>query len=143
MSQPVLDLRARAFYYVRGEITLIGTWLRIEGLFRPCMVLIRTGEETNPHTVPCLIPLERAWIWNETFGDPRQAAHTVAGFLDALRLTPGKVNAIRLLSLIHDHLGDLVNIPPLPPLEQRVVAEIIVTNNTTGQTREVEVKDYV
>ncbi|MBJ6722426.1 hypothetical protein I2750_19690 [Bacillus sp. PR5] len=143
MSSPVLDLSTRAFYYVRGDITLIGTWLRVDGQFRPCMVLIRTGEEKNEYTVPCLIPLERAWIWNEMFGDPRQAARTVAGFIDALRLTPGRFNAVRLLSLIHDHLGDLVTMPPLPPLEQSVVAEFLVTDNTTGKTREVEVKDYV
>lgn len=143
MSSPVLDLSVRAFSFVRGDITLIGSWLRVAGSLRPCMVLIRTGEEYSAYTVPCVIPLERAWVWDPINGNPREAAIAAAGFIDALRLTPGRVSAIRLLSLIHDHLDDLVGIPPLPPKERRAVAELLVTDNRTGRSKEIEVCDYV
>lgn len=143
MSSPELDLRARAFLYVRGDITLIGSWLRKDGAIRPCLVLIRTGEEAGEYTVPCIVTIDKAWVWDEKEGNPREAAHTVAGFIQALRLTPDKHTFIRIVSLIHDHLDDLVQMPPFPPMDRQTVAFIEQVNNKTGKTREIEVKDYV
>lgn len=143
MSSPELDLRARAFLYVRGDITLIGSWLRKDGFMRPCLVLIRTGEESGEYTVPCVVTLDKAWIWEEKRGDPKEAARTVAGFIQSLRLTHDKATFIRIASLIHDHLDDLLGMPPFPPMDRQTVAFIEQVNNSTGKTRNIEVKDYV
>lgn len=143
MSSPVLDLRARAFMYERGDITLIGSWLRMGGNIRPCLVLIRSGEEYSDHTVPCVVTLDKAWIWDEDEGDPKEAARTAANFVEKLRLTHSLQSCIRIASLVHDHLDDLIQMPPFPPMDRETVAFIEQVNNKTGKTKHIEVKDYV
>ncbi|MCL7999997.1 hypothetical protein M8994_17310 [Brucella sp. 21LCYQ03] len=143
MSSPVLDLRARAFTYERGDITLIGSWLRMGGSIRPCLVLIRSGEEYNDFTIPCVITLDKAWIWDEDNGDVTQAASMAATFIEHLRLSPDKSGFIRIASLIHDHLDDLIGMNPFPPMDRETVAFIEQINNSTGKSKLIEVKDYV
>lgn len=139
---PALDLTRRHFTRHKGDITLIGTWVRTEDDWRPCLVLIRTGEELHDHTIPCVITVDKAWIWSEEVGDIVAAAHMTAGFLDALRITPATRNIIRLRSLVHDHLGDLLTIPPYQPVDQVVVAEVTATGSD-GRVIEAEVLEDV
>lgn len=139
---PALDLSRQHFAYVKGDLTLIGTWVRTEEDWRPCMVLIRTGEEFSDHTIPCVVTLDKAWIWSEQVGDIVAAARTTAGFLDALRMQPSKANIIRIRSLIHDHLGDLLTMPPYVPADRIVLAEITATDQN-GRTIEAEVMEDV
>lgn len=139
-----LDLTRRHFTRERGGITIIGTWISIEGRWRPCLALIRTGDEYSEHTVPCVVTVDKAWIWSEEIGDPREAAQTAFKFMEALRIdTNDKRNAIRLAMLIADHLGDLLHIPPFRPEPGAVVAEVTMTERETGRVREVELRDDV
>lgn len=140
----VLDLTKRAWTRTKGPITLIGTWIRNgDDRWRPCMVLIRTGDEGSDHLWPCVITMDKAWVWDTRIGDHQQAAETLSGFLDPLRLPPNTSAINGLFNLIHDHLGDLLTIPPYPAEFQQgeVVAEAVITNHTTGKTREVELRD--
>lgn len=141
----ILDLTRRAWTRTKGPITLIGTWIRNgDDRWRPCMVLIRTGDELSEHLWPCVITMDKAWIWDTQIGDQKQAAETLAGFLDPLRLSPNNGAIISLYNLIHDHLSDLLTIPPFPDEYRReagIVAEAVIINHTTGKTTETELRD--
>lgn len=141
----VLDLTNTAWKRdCRGGITLIGTWLAQGDRHRPCMVIIRTGEEMHDDTIPCIITVDKAWIWSEEIGDPRQAARMSMQFAEALRLDVHNPKVvIRLTMTIADHLGDLLHIPPYQPRETTAVAEMTVTDHRTGRTKEVEIRDDV
>ncbi|GLQ09236.1 hypothetical protein GCM10007913_11680 [Devosia yakushimensis] len=138
----ILDLRLRHFYHVRGDLTVIGTWADMGDRIRPCIVIIRTGEELNEHTWPCIITSDKAWIWEETIGDPRQAAQTAFRFCQALRMSTHQSNIFRLVGLIVDHLHDLLHIPPYmalsAPAAAEPVAEVTIRDHRTGRTTEVE-----
>ena len=141
-----LDLRYRAWTKVHGDLTFIGSWIREENSqFTASIVIIRTGEENNEHTVPCIVPATDAWKWSEQIGDPRGQARTTVEFLNALRMRFTRRNAIRLTSLIHDHIGDLLAIPPFETLgvEQVVTADMIRIDHSTGEITEQEIRDYV
>lgn len=139
----VLDLSKRAWTRQRGELALIGTWLFEEQheRYRPCMVLIRAGDIGADMAIPCIVTMDKAWLWSEEVGDPEQAAHILAGFLEALRMTPNKRDVFRVLAMIQDHLGDLLSIPPYsPPDRGDVIAEVTITGSD-GTSREVELLD--
>ncbi|EHK57644.1 hypothetical protein [Allomesorhizobium alhagi] len=139
MSAPVLDLTKRAWVRTRGELTAIGTWICIDEQMRPCMAIVRTGEELGDYTFPCVVTMDKAWIYSEEIGDMAKAAHQVASFLDPLRLGTGTRAIFRLLGLIRDCLGDLLSIPPYVAPAQTAIAELTVTERETGKVREVEI----
>lgn len=144
MSEPVIDLAQRAFTFSRKGLTAIGTWIKIDGRWRPCMAIIRTGDELNPACRPCIVAADNAWIWDENIGDPRRTAHVVVDFLKALRMDMNRPqDHIDLVLFVQDHLGDLLGIPPRPPQKGEVVAELTMTETDTGRVREVEVRDDV
>lgn len=138
----MLDLTNRHWTRTRGPVTVIGTWYRnSDARWRPCMVLIRTGEEMSDETVPCVIAMDRAWVWDERIGDPAEAARMCFAFAEALRLGTEPKTIIRLASIVHDLLGDLLSIPPWMPPFSEVMAEVTVTNRTTGKSHEVALRD--
>lgn len=144
MSAPAIDLNRRDFEHRRGPIRMIGTWLLQGTRWEPCMVLLRDGEERSEQTVPCIIPLSRAWIWDVGgVGDPRQAARTATEFIDALRLTHSEATHRWLFGFIHDFIEDLLVMPPLPPADapRTALAEVTITRRDTGKTQEVLLRD--
>ncbi len=137
-----LDLSRYHFRRRKGDLTVLGTWLRTDEDWRPCLAIVRTGEEADDRTVPCVITIDKAWIWTEEVGDIVIAAHTTAGFLDALRMTPDNRNILRILSIVRDSLGDLVTMPPFQAHETYVAAEITV-RAPDGSVKEAEVVEDV
>lgn len=123
MSATYVDLDRRHFTRVRGPVTIIGTWtVEEDGTQRPCLALIRTGEELSQHTQPGIVPVETAWMWEPAVakdidGAPQKAARASVGFARLLRLGDDPRDAISLALLINDHLDDLMTIPPAPPLD--------------------------
>lgn len=136
----VIDLSKRAWTRHTKGLTLIGTWVVNEDdRWRPCMAIIRTGDEYNPAVVPCIVTMDNAWLWDERIGDPRRAAHHATIFADALRMEITPDNLILLAIVIGDHLDDLLHIPPFSPFStNKVIAEVTITDRTTGRAREVE-----
>lgn len=137
-----LDLTKRHWTRTLHGLTLIGTWL-YQGehmRWRPCMVIMRAGDETSDHFVPCVVPLDTAWVFSEAIGDPRVAARTIHEFLGMLRLTQDKRNNIQLFTLIHDHLDDLAGIPPYPYGEGALLGELTMTDSN-GRVIERELRD--
>jgi hypothetical protein len=137
-----IDLNLTLWSRTKGDITVYGTWIMTTG--RPCLVLLRTDWKPGAQAIPCIVPLDQAWLWDENTGDPVHAAHTTVQFAHALGLNVlNPREMIRLTSIIREHLGDLLRMPPLPDTEAEVVADAIVTNRVTGKTIEAEIKDHV
>lgn len=142
--QIVLDLSLRHWEKTRHGITAIGTWLRQEDGWRPCMVLIRAGGEYDPHSVPCTITVDQAFHWEpSTAISFEQTMMKAIGFCDALRLSLDRHTVVRLMDFVNDFLSDLISMPPLPEsaIEPTDVAHITMVNHTTGRSREVELTD--
>lgn len=137
-----LDLTHRHFTRERGDLVLIGTWIRVEGRWRPCLVLVRPLDLGRDVAVPCVVTLDKAWIWSEDVGDLFMAATTTADFLHALRMEPSNRNINRIRAMIHDHLGDLMTIPPYRAGERAAVADAVLTDQY-GRARELEIVDDV
>ncbi|WP_425643241.1 hypothetical protein [Agrobacterium tumefaciens] len=142
MNTPDLDLTKRVWTYKRGGIIAIGTWLRLEQQFRPCMVIIPADREYDDRLTPCVVTGDNAWIWSEEVGDPIQAAQTAHQFAETLGLAShDKRTVIRLAMFIQDHLGDLLSIPPYQNPDQQTVAEITMRDPNTGRTIEAEIRE--
>lgn len=129
-----LDLTKRQWTKTRGNVTAVGTWIRLEGDWQPCMVLLPAGRELSEGLIPCVVPLSSAWIWSEDIGNARAAATQAVEFARFLGLSEDPRNVIGIASFIHDMLGDLISIPPYPQSELRTVAEAILVDNRTGKT---------
>lgn len=130
-----LDLTQSAFVKTRGDLTLYGCW-HGERL-RPCLVVTRT----NKRGVPLVIELDSAWKWNPDDPDanPRMVVPMIVAFLQKNGMDG--INAMthmRVLSLIHDHLGDLIRMP-LKPTSNVVVADAFRTDHDTGKTIHQEI----
>jgi len=134
-----IDLSTIAWHRKHGHITVYGTWIRTDSGWRPALALVRTGDETSDHCVPCIVSMDRLWVFDEQIGDEVKAGEIVAGFIDPLRLSADARTAIYLLSIIRDHMGDVLNIGVRPDVGARVVGEVRVTNSETGKTREAEI----
>ncbi|MBD9539940.1 hypothetical protein IB276_10805 [Ensifer sp. ENS04] len=139
---PDLDLSKRHWTFHKAGVTAIGTWLRMEGRFRPCMVLIPADREYDDRLIPCVVTQDRAWIWSEEVGDPAQAAATAFQFAQVLGLSAyDRRTVMRLAMFIADHLGDLLSIPPYQNSDEQTVAEITMTDANTGKVTEAVVKE--
>lgn len=148
MPKIILDLTKRHFTVRRGPLNAIGSWVRLENRWQPCLVLVRSLEEMAAITVPCIVPLKDAHIWFEDFGNPQRAAHIAVGFVEALRLTGGPKSAMFVARTIHGLLEDLMKIPPYPYAAMDraaapVTGELTVINHSLGQTKETELRDDV
>jgi hypothetical protein len=145
MTETKLDLAQRHFTKVKNGLAFIGTWITMpypEGV-KPCLVIIRNGEEKHEATMPCVITSDKAHVWSITgMGDPREAARQASTFCEALRINTDLKSVIQLHMMIDDLLGDLLHIPPFPPKRDApVIAEVTMTNQQTGEVKEVELKD--
>lgn len=139
----VLDLTRRHYTRQHGPITVIGTWLRLEGEWQACLALVRTGEEYSEHTVPCIVPEKRAWIWNFPHGDPVACGFAMQRFIPALRLEGDRTTINFIADVIFNNLHELEHIPPYLPAgaEGAVIGELTITNTTTGKETEVVMRD--
>lgn len=144
-NTPLIDLAREAKPPRQmGDITVFFTWSMHNG--RPVMVLVpnRRGSWGHEDTTPCLVPMDLAYQWDEHTGDPAHCARMTFQFANALGLNAYEPrNLIRLTSIIREHLGDLLTIPPMPESEREAVADVILTDTETGKTQEMEIVDHV
>jgi hypothetical protein len=140
---PDLDLTRAQWTKTREGVTAIGTWIRIEKSFRPCMVLIPAGREKDERMRPCVITQDRAWIWDDRIGDPDQSAPLAMDFAHTLGLSAENPRTvIRLAMFICDMLGDLLTIPPYQADNRNAVADATLFDGDTGEVlRETEIFD--
>lgn len=139
-TDPIIDLSIQhGAPRVKGDVTVIFTWLLHTG--RPTMALVPTGSRmTHERAIPCLVPLDMAYLWDENVGDPTHCATMTFQFANALGLNAFQPRElIRLTSIIRDHLGDLLTMPSMPQGDRRVLADVIKTDHDTGKTEEAEI----
>ena len=116
MGLTVNTARAHATYR-RGDLTLILTWVNDER----AMVLLPSFRKGAPWFI---VADSVAWRYNE----PRYLARMSAKAAEVLDMAGQEV---RIASLLHDHLGELVTMPSAPPArharaamgEMRVLAD--------------------
>jgi hypothetical protein len=135
LEKHILDLSKRNWSHSRFGLTAIGTWVRLDDRWRPCMAIVRN----NAHTLrPCVIPLEDAWRWSDQEQKPELLA---ARFLGQLGIDPSNPdNRHRLIDLVNSRMVDLITMPPRPADAEEhdePVVELTVVNSLTGKT-EVE-----
>jgi hypothetical protein len=142
-NTPLIDLARYKDKWTQGDLTLILTWLLTNG--RPCLVIVPTFPKPSyERTMPCIVPMDHAFLWAEETGDGGHCAEVSIQFATALGMNPHNVHGlIRLTSMIREHLGDLLVCPPLPSSEKEVLADVLMTNTDTGRSIESEVIDYV
>ena len=141
--RPVLDLTVSAWVKQHGDIQVFGTWyLDVDGEAPwPCMVLVPAFKSMQHSYAPCVVSLDLAWIWDEPpRGDPEFAMETAMSFCDSLGLSVNFKNCTRVASIIRDHLGDLLAIPPRPKSLEQVVADGLVTDEQ-GRQHHKEIVD--
>lgn len=138
---PLIDLKRYGFKHQHGDITVFGTWAGDNR--RPCLVLVPSYRMISADRItPCVVPLVNAWKWDRRKGLPEDCALTSAAFAEALGLTPNIMTCIRITTIIHDHLDDLLKMPPEKPENQAVVAEFIRTD-TDGRQHHAEILENV
>lgn len=145
MTTPQLqiDLALSLWQRTRGDITIHATWhIPTE---RPCLVLIPRNLPPNSDRItPCIVHIDNAFMWDEVTGDPRAVALQTLEFGQNLGMdVQSPAQMIALTSLIRDHLGDLLMMPPFPRVEQETVAEVMEVDNATGRVTEAKVQGYV
>lgn len=134
-----LDLTRYHRRYQHGDLTVFLTWFGNDLL--PCLVIVPSYYEGHERVTPCIVPQRSAWIWSESVGEGRHCALTSFQFCQFLRINPDPNNCIRVTSIIRDHIGDLLGIPPAP-FETIVVGDAI-RRDIDGKEHHSEVRDRV
>jgi hypothetical protein len=136
-----LDLTKPHFEKKRGDLMLYGAWHGQR--LRPCLVVLpayRMGK-----TVPLVVEVDDAWQWqpDDIDADPRRSAQLIGLFLLQNGMDASNAfTSMKVASLIHDHLGDLLRIPP-KQTEDVVVADAFQTDHDTGKVTHKEVIERV
>lgn len=135
-----LDLTKTHFEHRHGDITVFGTWFGRER--QPALVLIRTDRIGSEGAIPCVIPMRLAWLWSESAGDGAHCACSSIIFAENLGQNTANVrDVMRITSIIREHIGDLLTIPPTP--EHRViVADAIRIDRESGKQHHAEIFDH-
>ncbi|WP_238368276.1 hypothetical protein [Mesobacterium pallidum] len=138
--RPALDLRMSHSIHQLGDLAAFLTWWLEDG--EPAMVLMAPGTR---HARPCVVHLNNAHQWaEETNDDDSYAERMAAEFCADLGLNPlQRSNVYRIMSIVRDLLGDLTQMPPMPPWLNQKVGDLLVTDNTTGSVTHKEVSDHV
>lgn len=125
----VLDLTKHHFRRDYGGIIAWGTWHRTEDGWKTCLVLTRSRESGFSYIAPYIIPLNNAYLWTDLsgIGDPVAAARGSYAAAEHLGLNAhSPLQVMRIRSIISDLIGELLLMPPRPPVEQRAVAEVVM-----------------
>lgn len=141
LLRPVLDLTKYAWTQQHGDLRVFGTWRYDEddNQWVPCLAIVPAHVFLSAERViPCIVTVDLAWIWSEEHGNEAFAGSIIGDFLATLNMAPTRENGYRLLSIIRDHLEDLIKrIPPRPP-EHKVAADAFVTFES-GKVRHKEI----
>ena len=145
--RPVLDLTRNAWSQRHGDLTVYGTWFwdDEDRTWVPCLAIVPAAILLHHERVrPCLIPVDHAWAWSEEQGSPEHVAVSTAAFVNALGLPPTAQSVIRVLSVIRDHIEDLVKrVPPRPSDDQETAIRADAIVKIDGRAQHTEIRDRV
>ena len=131
-----IDLTRHHFMRPLGDLVIFGTWIFNDDqeADEPCLVVIPRYQRQG--FKPCVVALSAAHKYN----DPRYLARAAWQFLRLLGFAQTPSEGHKIASLIHDHLGDLLMMPPNP------TTTIVVADASVGSgfaKRSLEIVDYV
>lgn len=136
-----LNIVHRRQRYTGGLVAHL-TWNRLTG--DPALVLTpdidRPGHE---RIIPCVVPMETAWVWHEQIGDVARAISTAEMFAHTLGLPYGRRSALMVATVIRSEMDELRKCPPMPADDREITAEMLVRNETTGREVTKEIRDHV
>jgi hypothetical protein len=123
-----IDLTRRFFQRVTRGYVITGTWRLDQSPPEPCLVVTLPYRAISfERTTPCVVPLRSAHIWAGTSRkDHEHVAEMCGEFLAALGERFSGPAAIQLALAVHDHIPDLLMIPPYSG-EREVVGEVTRT----------------
>ena len=129
-----------------GDLEVFGTWYGTEN--RPCLLITHAHRRGFRRPPACIVRMDSIWRFDEaaTAGETgviREVAQEMLRMCAFLGLQQNPLNATKLISIIREHIGDALSIPPKPKETQQHVADMIWTDPETGKVQEVEVHDDV
>lgn len=130
-----IDLTRHHFMLPHKDLCVFGTWLynADHEADEPALVVVPRYRRNG--FVPVCIALSAAFRYD----DPRYLAHAARKFNTMLGFEDNMANAHKVADAIHDHLGDLLKMPP-NPTTAIIVGEAVITSG--GRARTVEITDY-
>lgn len=134
---PAIDLTRHHFKRDLGDITIYGTWLWREADNRSEPVLVLVPRYRMEGIKPCVVTMADAAEYNH---DARVLVHSARRFAHMLGFADEMTNTRKIATVIHDHLLDLIMIPP-DPRQAVVIGEARV--DIGGQKRTIELLDHV
>ena len=142
MSEHVLDLSQHHFCHQRGDLTVFGAWYGTE--HSPCLVILPSFRMTADRARPLIIDLRDAYQWDpdSPHANPMMNRLMVNYFCDINFGDTNSLLAQRVVTLIHDHLLDLIKMPPKPTTGV-VVGDAIRTDTDTGKVTHSEIVEHV
>ena len=146
MLRPALDLTRYHWRHERGDLVVYGSWwLADDSGPRPCLVLLPIRRQSWEKAKPAVVLIDQAWVWSD-IGDGARAARMAYEFAIGLGLDERNPNTlIRIRSIIADHIGDLLMMPPMPAEMVRVetTGEMTIAERETGSKRVIEVSERI
>jgi len=130
-----IDLTRHHFVHHIGDLSLYGTWVfnNEQEAEEPALVLI-PRYRTRGFT-PCVVALSAAYKYN----NPRYMVQTAREFVIALGFEDSMAQGHKILTILHDHLLDLLTIPP-SPTTAIIVGE--ASFDIGGQKHTINMVDY-
>lgn len=139
---PEIDLAVYHKVYTYGDLRIYLTWLFSTA--EACIVIVPNRRIISAErVVPCIVPLQAAFNWDEHMGDGRHTAQQAHRFAQNLGLDPHPQEVMKIVMAVRDVLGELTMMPPMPDYRRTKVADMIVTNDTTGEITHKEITDNV
>ena len=147
MLRLALDLTRYHWRHERGDLVVYGSWwLADDSGPRPCLVLLPTRRQSWEKAKPAVVLIDQAWVWDEKIGDGARAARLASEFAIGLGLDERNPNTlIRIRSIIADHIGELLMMPPMPAEMRHVeqMGEMQISELETGKKHVIEVTERI
>lgn len=142
MTQPhiAIDLTRHHFMLPIGDMVLFGTWVFNSGqeAEEPALVIVPRYRQNG--FKPAVIALSAAYKYNPcNRAEARGAVHNARQFALGLGLSDSMADCHKILTMIHDHVGDLVSIPP-SPMTAIIVGEASI--ELSGKKHSFQMVDY-
>jgi hypothetical protein len=138
-EKTALDLTRKYFDHNIRDIRVIGSWLQNTPARSPCLVLVPKGQDLKT-AKPCVVPLGAAWQWAEETCDEVECVMLACEFCLHLGKNPmHNPDIMQVISTVRDRLYDLINMPPEPLRERKVIGDVSIRIKD-GPTMEREIK---
>lgn len=137
MTQHAIDLTRHAFMRPYKDLVVFGTWVYSEDQedHEPCLVIMPRYRRNG--FTPVCIALSALHLYDS----PQYMARASRQFNIDLGFEDSMSNAHKVADAIHEHMRDLIMIPP-NPVQTVVIGEVTINRNGRKE-QTAEMLDYV